>query len=154
MDDIDPYIATPCIASVAWPLSEIINCSFKTGIVPNATKVAKVVPIFKKGERDNITNYRQISILPHFNKFFEKIMHDRLYNYVDKSKIIFHTQHGFQSGHSPYMSLLGMQDKISSAIEKNEYAMGIFFDLAKAFDTVDHNILLKSWMFMRYEAPN
>src|SRR6218665_1366818 len=70
-------------------------------------------------------------------------MYDRLYNYMDKSKIIFHTQHGFQSGHSPYMSLLGMQDKISSAIEKNECAMGIFFDLAKAFDTVDHNILLK-----------
>ena len=70
-------------------------------------------------------------------------MYDRLYNYVDKSKILFHTRHGFQSGHSPYMSLLGMQDKISSAIENNEYAMGIFFDLAKAFDTVDHNILLK-----------
>src|SRR6218665_1549755 len=106
VDDIDPYIATPCIASVAWPLSEIINCSFKTSIVPNALKIAKVVPIFKKGERDNITNYRPISILPYFNKFFEKIMYDRLYNYVDKSKIIFHTQHGFQSGHSPYMSLL------------------------------------------------
>src|SRR6218665_2637346 len=60
-------------------------------------------------------------------------------------KYFFHTQHGFQSGHSPYtcMSILGMQDKISSAIENNEYAMGIFFDLAKAFDTVDHNILLK-----------
>src|SRR6218665_1862495 len=83
-------------------------------------------------------------------------MYARLYNHVDrpKSKIIFHTQHGFQPGHSPYMSLLGMQDKISSAIENNEYAMGIFFDLAKAFDTVDHNILLKSWMFMGYEAPN
>ena len=56
VDDIGPYIDTPCIASVAWPLSEIINCSFKIGIVPNAIKIAKVVPIFKKGERDNITN--------------------------------------------------------------------------------------------------
>src|SRR6218665_2679665 len=93
VDDIDPCIATPCIASVAWPLSEIINCYFKTGIVPNALKIAKVVPIFKKGERDNITNYRPISILPYFNKFFEKIMYDRLYNYVDKFKIIFHNQH-------------------------------------------------------------
>ena len=59
-------IATTCIASVAWPLSEIINCSFKTGIVPNALKIAKVGPIFKKEERDNITDYRPISILPYF----------------------------------------------------------------------------------------
>ena len=69
-------------------------------------------------------------------------MYDRLYNFVEKSNVIFHSQHGFQAGHSPYMNLISMQDKISSAIENNEYAVGIFFDLAKAFDTVDHEILL------------
>jgi Reverse transcriptase (RNA-dependent DNA polymerase) len=142
VDDIDPCIATPLIACVALPLAEIINCSFNTGIVPQATKIAKVVPVYKKGEKDNITNYRPISILPYFSKFYEKLMYDRLYNFVEKSNVLFHSQHGFQSGHSPFMSLLSMQDKISSAIENNEYAVGIFFDLAKAFDTVDHNILL------------
>ena len=121
----------------------MINCSFTTGIVPQAIKIAKVVPIYKKGERDDVTNYRPISILPYFSKFYEKLMYNRLYNFVEKSGIIFNTQHGFQPGHSPFMSLLGMQDKISNAIENNEYSVGIFFDLAKAFDTVNHKILLK-----------
>jgi Reverse transcriptase (RNA-dependent DNA polymerase)/Endonuclease-reverse transcriptase len=142
VDDIDPCIATLFISNVSLPLAELINCSFNTGIVPQAIKIAKVVPIYKKGEKDNITNYRPISILPYFSKYYEKIMYDRLYKFIEKSNIIFHTQHGFQSGHSPYMSLLNMQDKISNAIENNEYAVGIFFDLAKAFDTVDHAILL------------
>src|ERR1043165_8313011 len=118
------------------------NCSFNTGLVPQAIKIAKVVPVYKKGAKDNETNYRPISILPYFSKFYEKLMYDRLYNFVQKSNVVFQSQHGFQAGHSPYMNLLSMQDKISSAIENNEYAIGEFFDLAKAFDTVDHQILL------------
>ena len=142
MDDIDPCIAGPNVDSIAIPLAEIINCSFNTGIFPEALKIAKVIPIYKKGERDNLTNYRPISILPYFSKIFEKIMYTRLYDFTIKTNILFPSQHGFQSGHSPYMSLLSMQDKISNAIDNNEYSLGIFFDLAKAFDTVNHNILL------------
>ena len=118
----------------------MINCSFTTGIVPQAIKIAKVVPIYKKGEKDDVTNYRPISILPYLSKFYEKLMYNRLYNFVEKSGIIFHTQ---LQWHSPFMSLLSMLDKISNAIENNEYSVGIFFDLAKAFDTVNHKILLK-----------
>jgi hypothetical protein len=123
-------------------LAELINCSFTTGIFPQPLKFAKVIPIFKKGERDNLTNYRPISILPYFSKIFEKSMYSRLYEFVKTSDILFPSQHGFQSGHSPYMSLLSMQDRISNAIDNNEFSLGIFFDLAKAFDTVNHKILL------------
>jgi len=143
VDDIDPCIASAFVDKVAPLLAEMINCSFTTGIVPQAIKIAKVVPIYKKGDKDDVTNYRPISILPYFSKFYEKLMYNRLYNFVEKSDIIFRTQHGFQPGHSPFMSLLSMQDKISNAIENNEYSVGIFFDLAKAFDTVNHEILLK-----------
>src|SRR5688572_17403458 len=134
--------------------------------MPQAIKIAKVVPIYKKGERDDVTNYRPISILPYLSKFYEKLMYNRLYNFVEKSGIIFNTQHGFQPGQSPFMSLLGMQDKISNAIENNEYSVGIFFDLAKAFDTVNHKILLKKlenygtrgeqlkWFTSYFENPN
>jgi len=142
IDDIDPCIASPNLSLVAKPLAEIINCSFTTGIVPQAIKIAKVVPILKKGEKDNVTNYRPISVLPYFSKFYEKLMYNRLYGFVKNSNIIYQSQHGFQPGHSPYMALLNMQDKISKAIENNEYSVGVFFDLAKAFDTVDHDILL------------
>ena len=70
-------------------------------------------------------------------------MYERLSSYITKTKILFPSQHGFQPGHSPYMPLLSMQDKISNAIENNEYSIGLFFDLAKAFDTVNHAILIK-----------
>ena len=143
IDDIDPTIVLPSIASIASPLVEIINCSFTTGVFPHALKIAKVVPIFKKGSRDNVSNYRPISILPIFSKLFEKAMLIRLNDYVTKSKILFPSQHGFQSGHSTYMPLLSMQDMISAAIDNGQYSIGIFLDLAKAFDTIDHNILLK-----------
>lgn len=143
VDDIDPYIASLSIGSVATPLAEIINCSFSAGEFPQALKIAKVIPIYKKGKRDDLTNYRPISILPYFSKYFEKLMYNRLYEYIVKNNILFPTQHGFQSGHSPYMSLLNMQDKIANAVENNEYSLGVFFDLAKAFDTVNHNILLR-----------
>ena len=143
IDGIDPCIAAEYLTRIAPILSEIINCSFATGTVPQAIKIAKIVPVYKKGEKDDVSNYRPISVLPYFSKFYEKLMYSRLYGFIEKSAILFHTQHGFQPGRSPFMSLLSMQDKISNAIENNEYSIGIFFDLAKAFDTVNHKILLK-----------
>src|ERR1043165_9041173 len=143
LDDIDPCIATRFLTHVAHPLAEVINCSFNNGIVPRALKAAKVVPIYKKGDKDSVANYRPISILPYFSKYYEKLMYRRLFNYVNSLNIIFQSQHGFQSGHSPYMALLSMQDMISNAIDNNNYSVGVFFDLSKAFDTVDHKILIK-----------
>ena len=141
-DDIDPLIANSHISIIATQLAEIINCSLNTGTVPQAIKIAKVVPIYKKGDKDNPINYRPIAILPFFSKFFEKVMYSRLSIFVEKSNIIFSSQHGFRAGHSPLLPLLTMHDKISNAFEKNEYSIGIFLDLAKAFDTVNHDILL------------
>ena len=143
LDGIDPYIATPNLALVIVPLTEIINCSIVHGIVPDQLKSAKVVPIFKKGEKESLANYRPISVLPYFAKFLEKVMYDRLSSYVSKAKLIHPSQYGFQQGHSTFMALLDMEEKISKAIDNNEHSIGIFIDLAKAFDTVDHSILLK-----------
>ena len=142
LDDIDPTIASRVIPLVAAPLSDIINSSFSTGIVPSPLKMAKVIPIYKQGNTQDITNYRPISVLPFFSKVLEKLMYQRLYNYVDKMNILYSNQHGFQSGHSTSMALLDMQDKIADAIDDNKFSLGIFLDLAKAFDTVDHSILL------------
>ena len=142
-DDINPYTTSALLNLLATPLSEIINCSFATGIVPPALKIAKVTPIFKQGDKSELGNYRPISVLPYFSKLVERAMYNRLYDYVLKKKILYLNQHGFQTGHSTAMSLLNIQDKISQAIENNEYSVGIFLDLSKAFDSVNHAILLK-----------
>src|ERR1043165_8156647 len=141
-DDLNPHILSPLMDLLATPLSEIINCSIRTGDVPSDIKLAKVIPIHKQGNKNEVSNFRPISILPFFSKLFERVMYDRLYSFISQSKILYPLQHGFQPGHSTYMSLLDIQDKISQAMDNNEYSIGIFLDLAKAFDTVDHKILL------------
>jgi len=75
-------------------------------------------------------------------------MYQRLYNYVSKMNILYTSQYGFRSSHSTAIAILNMQDKISQAIDNNEYSIGLFLDLSKAFDTVDHSILLKNWNAM------
>jgi retron-type reverse transcriptase len=127
---------------LADPLSEIINCSLRNGTVPLDIKLAKVLPIYKQGPKSSISNYRPISILTYFSKLFEKVMYDRLLSYVKHKNILHPYQHGFQPGHSTSMSPIDVQDKISQAMDNNEYSIGIFLDLAKAFDTVNHTILL------------
>src|SRR6218665_383787 len=142
-DLLDPSIISPNLKLIAVPLSNIINCSIETGIVPHEMKKSTITPIFKQGDREDVANYRPISIVPYFSKLLEKVMYQRLYSYVSKMDILYTSQFGFRSGHSTAMALLNMQDKISQAIDNNEYSIGIFLDLSKAFDTVDHNILIQ-----------
>lgn len=141
IDDIDPHLTIPAIGDIANLLSEIINCSLRNGMVPSSLKVAKILPIHKQGCKTEISNYRPISLLPFFSKLFERVMYDRLTAYIKQKNILYPIQHGFQSGHSTSMALLDIHDKISAAMENNEYSLGIFLDLAKAFDTVNHKIL-------------
>ena len=132
---------TPTISN---PLTEIINLSFTTGIYIDNLKMAKVVPIFKdKGSDLDHTNYRPISLLSNINKIIEKIVHDRLYSFLEKYQCIYELQYGFRSGHSINHCLLDLTENIRQAIDGNKYAVGVFVDLQKAFDTVDHSILLR-----------
>ena len=142
-DEIDPQIAKFTIKEISIPLAQIINCSILAGSVPNKLKIAKVIPIFKTGEINKFNNYRPVSILPYFSKYFEKIMHMRLTNYLASKSTLTNSQYGFRTGHSTFMALIEMQTKITEAIDNNLFSIGIFFDLSKAFDTVDHKILIK-----------
>ena len=135
------------ISFIAERLTKIINCSLTTGNVPNLLKIAKVCPIFKTGSKSEFSNYRPISILPAFSKFVEKLINNRLWAYVSKLDILVPNQYGFRSQHSTYMALLDFYDKVSQAIDDKKYAIGIFVDLQKAFDTIDHKILLSKLSF-------
>jgi hypothetical protein len=101
-----------------------------------------VCPIFKNGEKCNFTNYRPISVLPSISKIFEKAVSNRLMSFLQLQNILINNQYGFRPKHSTYMALLDMYDKISNAIDRHEFSVGIFIDLSKAFDTINHGILI------------
>ena len=128
---------------IAAPLSYIYNLSLKTGIFPENLKIAKVIPIFKKGDNQLISNYRPISLLSVFSKIFEKLIAKRMRNYLDKYSILTENLFGFREKHSTTLALINIIDNIYSNLNDNNLVVGIFFDLSKAFDCVDKSILLK-----------
>ena len=134
--------------NIATPLSEIINLSFSTGIYPDNLKTAEVIPIYKdKGSMLQCCNYRPISLLSNINKIYEKMMHSRLYNFLNIHNCIYELQFGFRENHSTIHALLSLTENIREVLDNNSFACGIFIDLQKAFDTVDHTILLKKLNF-------
>ena len=133
-------VAGPIIVPL---LVSIFNLSFSTGQFPDLMKLAKVIPIFKIGLRSDVNNYRPISLLPIFSKLLEKLMHKRLYSFLDLNKVIYNSQFGFQKNRSTSHSLIEIVEQIRDCIDTGNYGCGIFIDLKKAFDTVNHNILLQ-----------
>ena len=117
--------------------------SIEKGVVPDALKIARVTPLFKCGDPSNISNYRPISVLPRFSKILECIMYNRLYKYLTTEKLLYPKQFGFQTGLSTEHAIVKLVDQIYESFEKDHYTLGAFIDLSKAFDTIDHTILIK-----------
>ena len=124
------------------PISKLVNLSFSQGVFPESLKLAKVIPIFKKNDPQICSNYRPISLLSIFSKIYEKCMHSRLYSFFTKYDLIFSRQFGFRHKYSTGHALLSLIELIKHHIENDKIVSGIFIDLEKAFDTVNHKILL------------
>ena len=123
------------------PLCRLINKSFSEGIFPDFLKIVKVIPIHKGNSIQDMNNYRPISLLSIFDKIIEKLMHKRLYNFLEDNNILYEKQYGFRKKNSTIFSLIEITEKIKESIDKNKYGCGIFIDLRKAFNTVNHGIL-------------
>ena len=122
--------------------------SIKKDIFPDQLKIAEVIPLFKKGDNALMDNYRPISVLPCFSKILERIIYNRLYSFFSENNILYKKQFGFQKQHSTDHAIDHLVNEILKSFESNCYTLGVFIDLTKAFDTVDHNILLKNYFIM------
>ena len=124
-------------------LAKVINTSFNQGVFPNALKVARVVPIHKDGTKTDVSNYRPISLLSSFSKIYEKLMHTRIIGFLNGNGSLFENQYGFRPGRSCEHALLNAQNEILHALNKKEIALLLLIDFSKAFDVIEHPIMLK-----------
>ena len=141
-NSIPTLILTKIKSEISIPLSAIINNSFKNGIFPDLLKSVQLIPVFKNGSRLSCNNYRTISLLSNIGKIIEKLIHKRLNHFLEQHKVFYALQFGFRWNISTNNALMSITENIQTHLDKNELTAGVFNDLRKAFDTVDHDILL------------
>ena len=122
--------------------AQVITSSFEEGVFPQPLKLARVVPIHKGGSKCDVSNYRPISLLASFSKIYEKLMHKRLVEYMQSNNSFYEMQYGFRSGRSCEHALLTAQNILLNNLNKNKISLLLLIDFSKAFDMVDHSILL------------
>lgn len=141
-DNIKVDLIKTVANEIAKPLSIIFNSSLCSGVFPDDMKIAKVVPIYKKDNPEVFGNYRPVSVLPCISKILERIVYNRSYDFLSKNDILYKKQYGFRTNHSTYMAVVDFINDVCRAINNDMKTVGIFMDLSKAFDTIDHSILL------------
>ena len=119
-------------------LVKIVNLSVKSRSYPSKLKKAKVIPVFKTEDETDANNYRPISLLSIFDRIFEKIMYKRMMHFINVKNILFSAQCGFIEGFSTEHTIVNIVTAIQSNVDKRLFTCGIFIELKKAFDTVNH----------------
>ena len=141
-DGVSPRVIKGVARQLSGSLSRLYNCCMREGYYPTCFKVARVVPVFKAEDPTEFSNYRPVSVLPVLSQLFERVIRSRLLRFLDRNDVMIGGQYGFRPGHSTAMAVLDMVEKIRGAWDQGNAALGVLIDLKKAFDTVDHGVLL------------
>ena len=126
-DFIPASIDKQCLKHYIKPLTYVINSSFESGTFPEELKLAKVIPIFKGGGKQDISNYRPISILSFLSKVFEKTMYNHLINFIDANKILYKYQFGFRKSHSTNHAIISLVEKVNNAMDSGKISIAVFW---------------------------
>ena len=127
---------------ICKPIALIINQMIETGVFPTSLKIAKTIPLYKKGDPHMPSNYRPISLLPTISKIFERVIYNQLYDHFIKNNLLSEQQYGFRANHSTELAAIRLVDHMNHEMDKNHTPCNIYIDLSKAFDTLDFEILL------------
>ena len=141
-DEVSPRVIRGVAREISRPLSAFYNYCIREGHYPGCFKVARVVPVYKGEDPTLFSNYRPVSVLPVLSQIFERVLRSRLEGFLESAGVLFPGQYGFRGGHSTTMAVLEMVERVRGAWAKGNAALGVFIDLKKAFDTVDHGLLL------------
>ena len=142
-DNISSYFLNLALPIISKSFTCLFNRSISQWKFPASWKIARVTPIFKDGDKSAKENYRPISVLPVISRLFDKIIYNQLYKYLNSHGFLSSNQSGFRALHSTLTALLKNTDDWYNGIDLGKFVGTVFVDLKKAFDTVDHNILLQ-----------
>ncbi len=143
LGDVPIKLIKAADAQISEHLANIFNLSFESGEFPKGMKTSKIIPLHKGGLTTELKNYRPISLLPIFSKILERLMFNRLIKHLIENDILFPYQFGFRKGYSTTLALAEITQNIYENLMKKQTTCGVFLDLSKAFDTIDHRILMK-----------
>ena len=152
-DEIKPVVLREVRNELLYPVVILINASFKKGIFPDCLKTACVSPIYKQGKKNVVSNYRPISVLCAMSKVFERIMCNRLVDFMNKFNLLFKDQYGFRKGYSTDLAIIRITNYILKALDDRNHVIGVYMDLAKAFDTLNHNVLIAKLDHLGIRGP-
>ena len=141
-DEISNKLLKDLNCTISYPLSIIFNQSLETGIFPEKMKIAEIVPLYKSKEEDKVINYHPISLLMTTSKILEKIIYTKLYGFLTQHNLFFDSQYGFRTKRSCEHAMMEMVGHVLQAKNDRKHTMGVFLDLSKAFDTLDHMVLI------------
>ena len=154
VDELSTILIKLVKSDLLKPLTTIINQSLHTGIFPDKLKIAKVIPLFKKGDPTLIENYRPISLLPAISKIFERVIFNQMNAYFTLNNLFYDKQYGFCKYHSTELAALNFVATIVNQMDNGNTPFAVYLDLSKAFDTLNHSILFDKLKFYGFRGTS